>query len=69
MKKAASLVYVFGVIACGLLTPLFAILVVFKLCDATPLAWVHVCIPLVIVIALSPLLAAAKFIVDAGGKK
>lgn len=69
MKKTFSLIYIIGTMLYALLFPAFLILVIFKLCDATSLAWIYVFVPLIVIIATLPFMAAAKFFIDAGGKK
>lgn len=60
MKKVISAIYVIGCLLCTVCTPLSAIFIVCKLCAATSLSWIACCIPLLIALAVLPLLIITK---------
>lgn len=68
IKKIVSAVYIVALIVCVFCVPLSAIFAVCKLCGATPLSWIGCCVPLLIVLAISPFMILAKIIIDASKK-
>lgn len=63
MKKIISAIYVIGCLLCTVCTPLSAIFIICKLCAATSLSWIACCIPLLIALAVLPLLIITKAII------
>lgn len=65
MKKLAviaSAVYIIAVLVAVFCVPISAIMIVCKLCAATALSWIGCCIPLIIALAVSPIIAIGKII-------
>lgn len=68
MKKIISAIYVIGCLLCTVCTPLSAIFIICKVCAATSLSWIACCIPLLIALAVLPLLIITKAIINASEK-
>lgn len=68
LKKALSAIYIVALLVIVICTPLSAIFIVCKLCDATPLSWLGACVPLMIAIAFLPPFILSKIMLDLSGK-
>ncbi len=68
LKKVISAIYIASLLAIVFCTPLSAILIVCKLCGATPLSWLGVCVPLMVAIAAVPLMILSKILLDADNR-
>ncbi|MCM1440568.1 MAG: hypothetical protein NC131_15430 [Roseburia sp.] len=68
LKKIISAIYIAALLVIVFCTPLSAILIVCKLCGATPLTWLGVCVPLLVAIAAVPFMIISKFLLDAGNR-
>lgn len=66
LKKALSAIYIIGILVFAVCVPLSAIFALCKLCDATSLAWIACCAPLLAALAYLPLWIIAKIVLDAG---
>ncbi|MBQ7977383.1 MAG: hypothetical protein IJ301_02135 [Clostridia bacterium] len=64
LKVIVSAVYLIAYAICLICVPTSAIMIICKLCKATSLAWISCCVPIIIAIALSPILYIAKTIID-----
>ena len=59
-KKIVSAIYILTLIVCIICLQIFAIMAIFKLCNATSLAWISCCVPLIIAIIIAPATKKAK---------
>ena len=68
LKKILSAIYIAALLVIVFCVPLSAILVICKLCGATPLSWLGACIPLLLAIAVLPPFILSKILLDIGTK-
>ncbi len=68
LKKVISAIYIAALLVIVICTPLSAILIVCKLCGATPLSWLGACVPLLVAIAAVPFMILSKILLDAGNR-
>lgn len=64
LKKIISAIYIIAFIICIICLQTFAIMLIFKLCNATSLAWINCCIPLIILILIAPIILITKNLID-----
>lgn len=63
-KKIVSAIYILTLIVCIICLQTFAIMAIFKLCNATSLAWISCCVPLIIAIIIAPAILITKNLID-----
>lgn len=63
-KKIVSAIYILTLIICIICLQIFAIMAIFKLCNATSLAWISCCVPLIIAIIIAPAILITKNLID-----
>ena len=63
-KKIVSAIYILTLIVCIICLQIFAIMAIFKLCNATSLAWISCCAPLIIAIIIAPAILITKNLID-----
>ena len=63
-KKIVSAIYILALIICIICLQIFAIMAIFKLCNATSLAWISCCVPLIIAIIIAPAILITKNLID-----
>lgn len=63
-KKIVSAIYILTLIVCIICLQIFAIMAIFKLCNATSLAWISCCVPLIIAIIIAPAILITKNLID-----
>lgn len=64
LKKIVSVIYIVALLVVLVCVPISAIMLICKLCEATSIAWIDCCIPLIIAIAVTPMLIITKQIID-----
>lgn len=62
IKKIVSILYLATLLVMVLCVPMSAIMLICKLCEATPLSWIGCCVPLLIAIASLPILIITKLL-------
>lgn len=63
-KRVISVIYIVALLITLFCTPLSAIFVIIKLCGATTMSWLACCMPIIVVLAVLPLLIIAKILLD-----
>ena len=63
LKKIISAVYLVSLLVCLVGLPTSAILLILKLCAATHLSWLSCCIPLIVALAVFPLVIVGRAII------
>lgn len=63
LKKIISAVYLVSLLVCLVGLPTSAILLILKLCAATRLSWLSCCIPLIVTLAVFPLVIVGRAII------
>ncbi len=69
LRKIINLLYITTLLIAIICLPLSAIFVVCKLCAATSMSWFGCCLPLIITLAIAPVLIISKFLIDTRGGK
>lgn len=64
LKKIVSVMYIVAFVICVICLQIFAIMAIFKLCNATSLAWISCCVPLIITILIAPVILITKNLID-----
>ena len=64
LKKVVSIIYIVAFAICVICLQIFAIMAIFKLSNATSLAWINCCVPLIIAILIAPLILITKNLID-----
>lgn len=64
LKKIISVIFLVTCLICLVCVPMSAIMIICKLCNAAPLSWIGCCLPLIIAIAVTPLLFLSKILLD-----
>lgn len=64
IQKVISAVYLSALLINTVCLPLSAIFVIFKLCGASAMSWLGCFIPIVVILALSPVTLISKLIID-----
>lgn len=63
-KRVISVIYIVALLITLFCTPLSAIFSIIKLCGATTMSWLACCMPVIVVLAVLPLLIIAKILLD-----
>lgn len=63
-KKIISAIYVIALLVTVVCVPLAGIFLIVKLCGVSTMPWIGCCMPLIVALAVSPLLLIAKFLID-----
>lgn len=67
LKRIISIVYIVALLATVVCVPLSAIFIIVKLCGASAMSWLACCMPVIVVLAILPLLLISKFLLDQKG--
>lgn len=62
--KIIGLLYIASLLVCVVCVPVSAIMLICKLCAATPLSWLGCCVPLLVALAALPVLIITKLLLD-----
>lgn len=63
-KAIISAIYLIAIAICTICLQISAIMIIFKLCNATSLAWINCCVPLIITILIAPVILITKNLID-----
>lgn len=67
LKRIISIIYIVALFATVVCVPLSAIFIIVKLCGASAMSWLACCMPVIVVLAILPLLLISKFLLDQKG--
>lgn len=67
LKRVISIIYIVALLATVVCVPLSAIFTIVKLCGASAMSWLACCMPVIVVLAILPLLLISKFLLDQKG--
>lgn len=64
IRRIISIIYICSLLAAVICTPLSGIFIILKLCGASAMSWLACCMPVIVVLAILPLLLISKFLID-----
>ena len=67
LKRIISIIYIVALLVTVVCVPLSAIFIIVKLCGASAMSWLACCMPVIVVLAILPLLLISKFLLDRKG--
>lgn len=67
LKRIISIIYIVALLVTVVCVPLSAIFIIVKLCGASAMSWLACCMPVIVVLAILPLLLISKFLLDQKG--
>lgn len=67
LKRIISIIYIVALLTTVVCVPLSAIFIIVKLCGASAMSWLACCMPVIVVLAILPLLLISKFLLDQKG--